>query len=333
MASTMKAVQIHRYKEPADFHPRDLPMPRPEGGEVLVQIAYAGVNPSDLGNTQGYFADQTVLPRIIGRDFVGKVVEGPPQLLGAVVMGSGGDIGFSRDGSFSEYIAIPADGAVEVPPGLECSQAATIGVPFLAALACLDCFPKDMRGRNVLLIGGGGAVGSAATIIARKRGAFVVRTILRPAEVAALSEQLQDGVFIDLSKNSDLVAQTSNITDGKGCDFIVNMVGGATFEPSLQCLANYGRMACIATPGQPRVEFNLLEFYRRNLSLYGLNTILDGVVASASKLRGLLKEFDGDVGALASLGETQVMPFSDAKRVLERALAKDLRKPVLKMRE
>jgi NADPH:quinone reductase-like Zn-dependent oxidoreductase len=109
------------------------------------------------------------------------------------------------------------------------------------------------------------------------------------------------------------------------------MVGGVTFEPSLKCLSEYGQMACISSPGQPRVEFSLLEFYRKNQSLYGLNTVLDGVSASAVKLKRLIQEFEADAGALSCLGETQVVSFLDARNVAELTLAKKLRKPVFKM--
>jgi len=328
---TMKAVQIRSYKNPEDFQPRDLPMPKINAGEVLVQVQYAGINPSDLANTQGYFPDHTTLPRVVGRDFVGVVTEGPAALVGKTVMGSGGDIGFNRDGTFAEYLAIPADGVVQVPKGLELSQAASLGVPFLAALACLNSFPKKLNGKTVLLIGGAGAVGSAATVIAQERGAEVVRTILNSAEIDNLSPSLKKGIFMDLGKNSDILAQAKEITKGEGFDFIVNMVGGKTFEPSLQSLKEYGQMSCIASPGQPRVEFSLLEFYRKNLSLHGLNTALDGVVASAVCLEELMAEFENKIERLACLGETQVVPFADARQVLEKALAKQYRKPVFKM--
>lgn len=329
----MKAVQIHSYKNPSDLTPREVPIPQVNSGDVLVKIQFAGVNPSDLANIQGAFPDHTILPRIIGRDFVGKVVEGAPELIGKTVMGSGGDIGFNRDGTFAEYMAIPKNGVIEVPKGLDLTHAATLGVPFLAALASLNSFTNNLKGKTLLLIGGTGAVGSAANVIARKRGATVVRTVRHPSEVKDLSADLQGGVFMDLSQNGDIQAQTKMMLQGKGFDFIINMVGGATFEPALNSLNVYGQMACIATPGQPRVELSLLDFYRKNLSLFGLNTVLDDTVASADKLRKLFSEFEADISALACLGQTEVMPFNDAKNILEKALAKELRKPVLQMSE
>lgn len=327
----MKAVQILNYKDPRDFVPKEIPDPALQPGEVLLRVLYAGINPSDLANTQGFFADHTVLPRVVGRDFVGKIVQGPPALMGRTVMGSGGDIGFVRDGSFAEYLAVPEAGVVLVPDGLELTHAASLGVPFLAALACLNCLPRSLDGRILLVIGGTGAVGSAATTIARRRGAQVVRTLLKQEELDDLAPSLRDGVFMDLSDGHSLEAETARLTEGRGFDFVLNLVGGKTLEPSLNCLKDYGSMACIASPGQARVEFSLLEFYRRNLSLFGLNTGLNGVVPSATLLRQLMGEFEGSIESLATLGKTQVLPFSEAGEVLKKALAKEFRKPIFKM--
>ena len=197
----MKAIQIRQYKDLKDFEPKDVPQPKAASGQVVVKLAYAGINPSDIANSQGYFAEHTILPRIIGRDFVGQIVDGPKERIGQTVMGSGGDIGFTMDGTFAEYIAIPIEGAVEVPRGLELPHAASLGVPFLAALACMDSFPRELGGKNLLLIGGAGAVGSAATVIARHRGGDVTRTILKASDIEALASELRGGTFMDLGKN------------------------------------------------------------------------------------------------------------------------------------
>lgn len=329
----MKAIQIHQYNNSSDYIPRDVPVPAIKFGEVLVKVRYAGVNPSDVANTQGYFLDHTTLPRIIGRDFVGKVVAGPSRLLGKIVLGSGGDIGFTRDGTFAEYLAVPEKGVIEVPARLDLTHAAILGVPFLAALACLNRFPRNLQNKSLLLIGGTGAVGSAATIIAQERGAEVVRTILHLSDVEKLTPVLQKGIFMDLSKNDDIIAQTRKLTKDQGFDLIINMVGGKTFDQSIKSLNKFGSMACIASPGQPRVEFSLLEFYRRNISLYGLNTVLDDVVTSAERLRELFAEFDGKTENLTYLGQIETTPFSEAKTVLEKTLAKELIKPVFMMLE
>src|SRR5580658_7105183 len=88
---------------------QDIPKPTPGPGEILVQIKAAAVNPSDIKNVLGKMRT-TTLPRTPGRDFAGIVVQGPEALVGQSVFGSGGNLGFSRDGSHAEFIIVPENG-------------------------------------------------------------------------------------------------------------------------------------------------------------------------------------------------------------------------------
>ena len=104
----MKAVKIERFGTPSEVlklvEVEDDP-PGPD--EIRVRIEAAGINPSDVGNVNGKFP-LTTLPRTVGRDFAGMMVEGPSDLVGLPVCGSGGDIGFTRDGTHAKFINIPA---------------------------------------------------------------------------------------------------------------------------------------------------------------------------------------------------------------------------------
>ena len=100
----MKAIRIAAFSNSLDNLKLetipDLPL---LPGEVKVQVMAACINPSDVKNVQGKM-EGTTLPRIPGRDFAGIVVEGPPNLAGREVWGTGGDVGFTRDGSHAEFI-------------------------------------------------------------------------------------------------------------------------------------------------------------------------------------------------------------------------------------
>src|SRR5437879_6056122 len=85
---------------------QDIPKPVPATGEVLIEIKAAAVNPSDVKNVLGKM-HETTLPRTPGRDFAGVVVQGPASLTGKSVFGSGGNLGFSRDGSHAEFLVVP----------------------------------------------------------------------------------------------------------------------------------------------------------------------------------------------------------------------------------
>src|SRR5829696_5511382 len=102
----MQAIVIERFCDPSELRQTEVPRPDPGEGEVLIEVDATAVNRSDVLNARGAFPF-TTLPRIPGRDFAGVVVEGPGELLGKEVWGTGGgDLGFLRDGSHAGYVAV-----------------------------------------------------------------------------------------------------------------------------------------------------------------------------------------------------------------------------------
>ncbi len=249
----MRAIQITQFGDPGDVRVRDVPTPHPGTGEVLVKIEAAGVNPSDAVNIRGGFP-KTTLPRIIGRDFAGTVVEGPDVLAGARVWGSGGELGFTRDGSHAEFLVVPAQDVTARPNNLTPPQAAAAGLPFVTAYITL----VDRGGLRAddwaLISGAGGGVGGAAVQVAKWIGAHVI-AVHRPD--------------FDAGKVPDLVASA---TQGRGVDVALNVVGAAIFEPLLASLAIRGRMIIISRIGGKDVNLDLFNLYRRQLSIVGVDS-------------------------------------------------------------
>ncbi len=99
----MKAIQFKSFGNPDVLEYVELPTPVPAAGNALVRVLAASVNPSDVKNVSGHF-EHTVLPRVPGRDFSGVVTAGPDDWMGAEVWGTGGDIGFTRDGTHAGFI-------------------------------------------------------------------------------------------------------------------------------------------------------------------------------------------------------------------------------------
>src|SRR5258708_22606091 len=127
----MRAIRMERHGDHRDAPARELALPAPLAtGQVLVAVEAAGVNPSDLGSIAGAFP-HSPLPRIVGRDFAGRVVEGPPDLQGAAVSGSGGDLGTSRDGTVADYIVFQENQVSRPPASLSAQEARAAGCPFL----------------------------------------------------------------------------------------------------------------------------------------------------------------------------------------------------------
>ena len=137
----MKAVYIQQHGHIEDLRVTDRPEPRVNPGQVLVQIEAAGINPSDIASAEGRFPE-AVLPRIIGRDFAGRIVRGADEFIGAEVWGTGGDLGITRDGTHAEYIAVPEEAVTRRPTNLAVEEAAIAGVPFVAAFSAVVAWGK-----------------------------------------------------------------------------------------------------------------------------------------------------------------------------------------------
>ncbi len=126
----------------------DLPV---HPGEAKIKIVAACVNPSDVKNAQGHIP-ATTLRRTPGRDFAGIVIDGPENLLNTQVWGSGGDIGFIRDGSHAEFLVIPAEAVSPKPRNLSFEQASCVGVNFLTAYQGLFRCANLKQGETLLVM-------------------------------------------------------------------------------------------------------------------------------------------------------------------------------------
>src|SRR5277367_1816390 len=119
----MRALRFQKTGSLDEIKVEDIPKPVRSAGEVLVQVKAAAINPSDAKNVLGKM-HETSVPRIPGRDFAGIVVEGPSEWKGKKVFGSGGNLGFGRDGTHAEFLAVPIAALNPLPKNLNFEQAA-----------------------------------------------------------------------------------------------------------------------------------------------------------------------------------------------------------------
>jgi NADPH:quinone reductase-like Zn-dependent oxidoreductase len=287
----MRALRFEQFGPPQVLRLQETPRPVPGEGEALIEVHAAAVNPSDVKNVQGMMP-QTTLPRTPGRDFAGVVTEGPDDLRGREVWGTGGEFGFTRDGSHAEYLLLPREAVLPKPRTLSMEQAAAVGLGFLTAWMGLMEVARLAPGETVLVIGGSGAVGTAVTQIARWQGARAVIATVRDDGEGDPTWRSNVNVVVNL-RRQELAQAVKEATDGKGADIVYNTVGGPTFEAGVRALGTHGRLVCISTTGERNVRFDLLDFYRQELRFFGLNTLLYDVVAGARVLSQLLPGFDG----------------------------------------
>lgn len=305
----MQALKIEQFGDPSELRVGEAPRPAAENGDVLVEVHAAAVNRSDVINVRGAFP-LTRLPRVLGRDFAGTVVEGPEELVGVEVWGTGGgDLGFTRDGSHAKYIAVPRDAVVPKPSNLSTEEAGASGLAYFTAGSALLGLGGLKSGETVLVTGAAGGVGSAAAMIGRWKGARVVGAIKDESERQA-ARQIGLDAIIDTSKE-DVAAAALEATDGKGANLALDDVGGPLFEPVLNGLAFGGRMVVISTPmPERRVSFDLFDFYRKQLKLFGLLTAAVDSVGSAAVLRDLGPGFEE--GFLEAPPIAERYPLSEA---------------------
>jgi NADPH:quinone reductase-like Zn-dependent oxidoreductase len=201
------------------------------------------------------------------------------------VFGSGGNLGFGRDGSHAEYLAVPVTAVIPLPRNLSFEQAAGIGVAYMTAWAALVNAAQIQTGETALILGTTGAVGGAAARIAHQLGARVIGTARKASEIPAAGVLPVDD-WIDLQA-TDLATAARTLTNGRGANVVFDVVGGAMFEPCLAALAWRGRQVAISSSPEPRVSFNLVDFYHNESRLLGVDSLKLSFEETAEILRRL----------------------------------------------
>jgi NADPH2:quinone reductase len=295
----MRAIRFKTFGDPSVLELAEVANPAVGDSTALVRVMAASINPSDVKNVAGAM-HQTTLPRIPGRDFAGVVEAGPSEWIGAEVWGTGGDTGFTRDGTHAELIGVPVASLRRKPDTLSFDQAASVGVNYMAAWCGLDAVGLK-AGEMVVLIGANGGVGGAAAQIARRLGARVIGVDRQPphpdAPIHGIAEKLIIGA-------TDLPAEVRAATGGKGADVVFDLVGGIMFRNAVNCLALRGRLIEIAATGQREVSFDIADFYHNESRLYGVDTLKRDLVASAKVLELLTPGFMAGDYRAAPIAET-----------------------------
>ena len=283
----MRALRFQRTGSLSELKLDKIPRPIPKMGEVLIHVRAAAINPSDVKNVLGKM-HQTTLPRTPGRDFAGEVVEGSIRFNGQEVFGTGGDLGFTRDGTHAEYVVVPEEAILLKPKSISLEQAAALGLIYMTAWSALISSAQLVYGETALILGVTGGVGSSAVRIASSKGVRVLGTIRHELEKAAASDLPVD-IIINLEKET-LPEAVLRATNGRGADVVLDVVGGPMFEKCLQCLAHRGRQIAIASTGDPRVSFDLVDFFHREGRLLGVDTLTLTFAESAGILEQIIPE-------------------------------------------
>lgn len=296
----MRALRFTEFGDPGVLRIDDVADPVATTDEAVVRVEAASVNPSDVKNVAGSM-DWTVLPRIPGRDFAGVVVDGPPEWEGVVVWGTGGDTGFSRDGSHAELMSVPVAALVRKPERLGFEEASAVGVNFVVAWYGLVETAQLAAGETVVVFGVSGGVGGAVAQIAHTLGANVIGVgRRRPGPDTAAASVIDD--FVTFGPDADVAAAIRRLTAGAGAEVVYDAVGGLTTPSALAALARGGRLVVISATGSPVVQVNLRELYRNETRILGVDSGKLSVVDSARRLERMAPYFES--------GEFRPLPVS-----------------------
>ncbi len=282
--------------------------------------------PSDVKNVAGRMS-QTTLPRVPGRDYSGVVVDGPRAWIGQKVWGTGGDVGFTRDGSHAEYIQVPVASLNRKPESLSHEQAACVGVTFVTAWCAIN-YAKLAKGDTFVVFGANGGVGGAAIQIAKQLGARVIGIHRDGSERSTPAAKLAD--FLIDSRDPEMGSLLRAHTAGRGADVIFNAAGGPIFEIALDLLARRGRQVEITSSTERRVSFDLVDFYHNESQLFGLDTLKRDLTASGLILEELRSGFDFGIYQAPIISKT--IPLARAQQAYELVAKGERGRVVLKPR-
>jgi putative PIG3 family NAD(P)H quinone oxidoreductase len=261
------------------------PVPHPKSGEVLIEVAYAGVNRPDCSQRAGHYAPPADASPILGLEVAGKIVavgEGvDDRCVGDLVCA------LTPGGGYAEFCTAPAAWCLPIPSGLTLEQAA--GLPENVFTVWNNVFDRAhlVAGETLLVHGGSSGIGLTAIQLGKCFGAQVIATAGN-AEKVAFCRDLGADHAIDY-RTQDFVAEVARITDSRGVDVVLDMVGGDYVQRNLACLALEGRLAQIAFLQGSRVELDLRPLMLRRLTVTG-STLRASPFARKTEIAAALRE-------------------------------------------
>jgi NADPH2:quinone reductase len=244
----MRAAVYYETGSPGVFRYEEVPDPTPGPGQILVDVEAISIEGGDtLNRLRG---DMRQTPHIVGYQAAGTVSECGD----GVTVFTPGDrvVTVNVDGSHAEKRVAGVSFAWQVPDGLAIEEAACVPVAYGTAHDCLYEFGRLVAGESVLIHAGAGGVGIAAIQMAKRTGARVLATASSDDRLERLGEfGLDDGINY---VTHDFVAEARRLTNGAGVNVIVDSVGGATLQGSLNALAYRGRCVTVGDAGRSAAE-------------------------------------------------------------------------------
>lgn len=270
----MRAVVITRPGGPDVLEVHHVAEPAPGPGELLVDVAAAGVNRADVLQREGHYPPPPGVPSWPGLEVAGTVrAVGPPDESAAAGAAGSDEVWQPGDrvaallggGGYAERVVVPAALALRVPDGLALTEAAALPEALVTSWMVLET-ADALAGEAILVRGGSGGVGSIAVQLAAALGLRVLATAGGPERVARVAELGGADVVLD-HRSGDLVEQVREATSGRGVDVVLDVLGAGGLEENVAVLAVDGRIVVIGLQQGRRGTLDLGELLARRGSI------------------------------------------------------------------
>jgi putative PIG3 family NAD(P)H quinone oxidoreductase len=263
--ATMTAVGFAAPGPPEVLRAETVEVPRPGPQQVLIRVAYAGVNRPDVIQRQGFYPAPPGASPIPGLEVAGEVVAAGP---GVTVPLVGSQVcALVSGGGYAEYAIAHAGHCLAVPEGLPLDQAAALPETLFTVWHNVFQRGAARAGEMILVHGGTSGIGQMAIQLGHALGLTVIVTC-GGAEKCAAAREIGAVLAIDYTAE-DFVEAVAGFTQGQGVAMVLDMVAGDYVARNLKCLADDGRHVTIAVQGGLRAELNMAEVMRRRLLLTG----------------------------------------------------------------
>ncbi len=261
------------------------PLPVPGADEVLIRVAYAGVNRPDVLQRSGNYPPPAGASPVLGLEVSGVVVAAGA----GVTQWKAGDkvCALTNGGGYAEYVAVPAGQVLPVPAGLSMLQAAALPETYFTVWANVFERGRLAAGETLLIHGGSSGIGTTAIQMAKAWGATVYVTVGNDDKARACVQDLGADHAINY-RTHDFVAEISRLTGGKGVNEILDMVGGDYIARNLKCLALEGRLVQIAFLQPSKVDVDWMPLMLKRLTFTG-STLRARPAADKARLAGELQ--------------------------------------------
>lgn len=242
------------------------PVPAPKPDEVLIRVAAAGVNRPDVAQRQGSYPPPPGASPILGLEVAGEVVARGD----AVTSWSIGDrvCALANGGGYAEFCAVPASQCLPWPKGYDALRAAALPETFFTVWANLFQMGRLAKGETVLIHGGTSGIGVTAIQLAHEFGARVFTTAGSDEKTAACMRFGADAAIN--YRTQDWAAEVKTLTEGKGVDVVLDMVGGPYIGKNIRSLGMDGRLVFIAfLQGSKAPDVDFVQVMVRRLTITG----------------------------------------------------------------